>query len=161
MASPDMKRLWAPWRTTFLHGPRPRGCIFCRAKRRPANDRKTFVVARGRRAFALLNVYPYNNGHVMIAPYRHVGALDALHAEEWAELLRLLQRLLPKLKRHLHPHGVNVGLNLGRAAGAGIPGHLHLHVVPRWVGDVNFMPILTDAKVISQSLTELYRLLTQ
>ena len=155
------KRLWAPWRAVFLHGPKPRGCIFCHAGGTPRQDRKNLVVARSRHAFAMLNLYPYNNGHVMIAPARHVGATDQLRPEEWLAVLRLHQRLMPKLKRHLHPHGFNIGINQGRAAGAGILGHMHLHVVPRWVGDVNFMPIAGNTKVISQSLDELYRLLTR
>ena len=154
-----LQRLWAPWRTAFLRGPRPRGCIFCRAKRQPRDDRKHLVIARGDAAFVLLNLYPYNNGHVMIAPYRHVGRLERLRPGEWRDMLQQLQRVLPNFTRHLRPHGYNLGMNLGRAGGAGVPGHLHLHLVPRWVGDVNFMPLLTDAKVISQSLAELYRLL--
>lgn len=96
----------------------------------------------------------------MIAPYRHVGRLESLSPEEWAESLRLLQRLLQRLSETLHPHGFNLGLNLGRVAGAGIPGHLHLHLVPRWNADTNFMPVLAKTKIISQSLDELYRVLT-
>lgn len=110
--------------------------------------------------FALLNKYPYNNGHLMVAPYRHVGTLELLRAEEWSEILRMSQRLTKRLTETLKPHGFNMGLNLGRAAGAGIPGHLHLHIVPRWNGDTNFMPVLAQTKVISQSLDELYTVLT-
>ena len=108
----------------------------------------------------MLNLYPYNNGHAMVAPRRHVGALERLRAEEWADMLQLLQSLIRRLQAALHPHGFNVGINVGRAAGAGIPGHLHVHVVPRRNGDTNFMPLLGQTKVISQSLDELYRLLT-
>ena len=157
---PDVARLWAPWRSAFLAHRGPRRCIFCAATR-GRDDRKFRVVARGRLAFALLNRYPYNNGHVMVAPYRHVGRLEALKPEEWLESLRLSQRLITRLTRTIHPAGFNVGMNLGRVAGAGFPGHLHLHIVPRWNGDTNFMPILGGTKVISQSLDALYRLLTR
>jgi ATP adenylyltransferase len=127
--------------------------------KRSRRDRRHHVVARGEETFALLNRYPYNNGHLMIAPYRHVGALASLRPAEWTEMLRLARRLTSRLREVLHPHGFNLGVNLGRAAGAGIPGHLHLHVVPRWTGDTNFFPILSQTKVISQSLDELYTLL--
>ncbi len=151
-------RLWAPWRSRFLSQPKRRRCIFCTAKR-SKQDRRHYVIERGPRVFALLNLYPYNNGHLMIAPYRHVGALERLGVEEWTDMLRVTRRLMKRLKSRLHPHGFNVGLNLGRMAGAGIPGHLHLHLVPRWTGDTNFLPVLGHTKVISQSLDELYALL--
>ena len=154
----DFDRLWAPWRHALFTGRRPRGCIFCAAKRSRA-DRRTLVVERGKTVFAILNRYPYNNGHMMIAPYRHLNALEALRVEEWTEMLRLARTLLRRLNARLHPHGFNIGMNLGRAAGAGIPGHLHLHIVPRWTGDTNFMPLLTHARIISQSLDALQRLL--
>ena len=109
--------------------------------------------------FALLNRYPYNNGHLMIAPYRHIGTLASLNAAEWTETLRMSQRLTARLTRVLHPQGFNLGVNLGKAGGAGIPGHLHVHLVPRWNGDTNFMPVVANTKVISQSLEELYALL--
>lgn len=156
----DMQRLWAPWRNTFLTGPRRRGCIFCAAKR-SRRDRTHYVIARGTHVFALLNLYPYNNGHLMIAPYRHVGSLTMIRPAEWAELLRMAQRLTGRLNRTLRPHGFNIGINVGREAGAGIPGHLHVHVVPRWRGDTNCMPILTNTKIISQSLDELFSLLSR
>jgi ATP adenylyltransferase len=152
--------LWAPWRNAYLSQSEARRCIFCVAKRSRA-DRRHHVVSRGRRVFAILNRYPYTNGHLMIAPYRHVGTLAALRAQEWGELLKMLQRFTQRLGRTLRPHGFNLGLNVGRDAGAGIPGHLHVHLVPRWQGDTNFMPILADTKVVSQSLDELYTLLTR
>ena len=158
MSRANLDRLWAPWRSTFLSARKGGPCIFCRAKRARA-DRRHHVIARERVAFALLNRYPYNNGHVMVAPYRHVGELGALSPEEWIGIFRLSQRLVARLRRTLHPHGFNIGFNLGRVAGAGIPGHLHLHIVPRWNGDTNFMPVLANTKVVSQSLDELYRLL--
>jgi len=158
-ARPSLPRLWAPWRSAFLSKPAPRGCFFCAAKRSPKQDRARHVVARGRHVFLLLNRYPYNNGHVMIAPYRHVGQIEQLRPEEWADMLTMSQVAMRRLRRQIRPHGFNLGINLGRTAGAGVPGHLHLHVVPRWNGDTNFMPLLGGAKVISQSLEELYRLL--
>lgn len=153
-------RLWAPWRTVYLSQRGKHPCVFCVAMRSRA-DRRHHVVARGRRVFAVLNRYPYNNGHLMIAPYRHVGTLGAVHAEEWTELLSMAQRFTRRLTRALRPQGFNLGLNLGRVAGAGIPGHLHLHLVPRWQGDTNFMPVVAETKVVSQSLDELYTLLTR
>jgi len=157
------QQLWAPWRNAYISQVRARGegrrCIFCTAKRSRA-DRRHHVVARGRWVFALLNRFPYNNGHVMIAPYRHVGTLRDIRTAEWDELLKMLRDVTRRLDRTLRPHGFNLGLNVGRVAGAGIPGHLHVHLVPRWQGDTNFMPVLAGAKVVSQSLDDLYTLLT-
>ena len=153
-----LSRLWAPWRSAFISQRKRPGCIFCIAKR-SRQDRQHQVIARHAHVFALLNRYPYNNGHLMVAPYRHVGGLAALREPEWMGMLQLSRRLTDRLHRVLHPDGFNVGLNLGRAAGAGIPGHLHLHIVPRWNGDTNFMPVLTHTKIISQSLDELFTLL--
>ena len=153
-----LQRLWAPWRNRFIAHPHPHRCIFCTAKRSRA-DRAHYVVARGRHVFTILNLYPYNNGHVMIAPYRHVGTLTTLAPAEWGEMLQMSQRVMTRLTRLLRAQGFNVGINLGRVAGAGIPGHLHLHVVPRWQGDTNVMPIIAETKVISQSLDELYTML--
>lgn len=107
----------------------------------------------------MLNRYPYNNGHLMVVPYRHVGRLEQITAAEWTDLLAVSQALTRRLRAALRPDGFNLGLNVGRTAGAGFPGHLHLHLVPRWKGDTNFFPILAHTKVISQSLDELYRLL--
>ncbi len=156
----DLARLWAPWRSRYLTTTGRHRCVFCTA-RRSRDDVRHHVIARGRSVFAILNLYPYNNGHFMIAPYRHVGALEALRPREWAELLGMTRRLLRRLRARLHAQGFNLGINLGRAAGAGIPGHLHVHVVPRWVGDTNFMPVLGTTKVISQSLDELFALLAE
>ena len=153
-------RLWAPWRSKFLSQQPGRSCIFCAAKR-AGDDRRRLVVARGRRAFAILNLYPYNNGHVMVTPYRHVGDLARLRPEEWADMLALTKTLLARLKRELRPHGSNLGMNLGRVGGAGVPGHVHLHLVPRWIGDTNFMPVVAGTKVISQSLEDVRRRLTK
>ena len=155
---PDLDRLWAPWRSQFLSRKKPGRCIFC-AAHASRRDREHHVVARGTRVFVLLNRYPYNNGHLMIAPVRHVGSLEAIRPAEWAEMLVMSRRLMARLRRAIRPKGWNLGINLGRIAGAGIPGHVHLHIVPRWNGDANFMPIFGGARVVSQSLDELYGLL--
>lgn len=157
------KRLWAPWRQRYLArvgGSRSpsSGCLFCR-KGRSRRDAADLVLERGVYGFSLLNLFPYNNGHLMVAPYRHVGKLESLRQGEWVELWQLAQAAIRRCDRALSPQGYNVGINLGRAAGAGIPGHLHLHIVPRWVGDTNFMPVLSETKVVSQSLKSAYRLL--
>lgn len=157
-----LERVWAPWRMSYLRRvrtPRSGACIFCLAKR-SRDDRAHHVIARGRHVFCLLNRYPYLNGHLMVSSYRHVGALDRLTSAELSELLRLTTRMMALLKRTLRPGGFNVGMNVGRVAGAGIPGHLHLHIVPRWEGDTNFMPMIAHTRVIPQSLDALYHLLT-
>lgn len=154
----DIARLWAPWRSSFLKQRGRRRCFLCAAKASKA-DRRHYVVARGPEVFAVLNLYPYNNGHVMIAPYRHVGQLGRLTRAEWDGMLVLSQRITKRLARTIHPHGYNLGMNLGRIGGAGVPGHLHLHLVPRWKGDTNFMTVAGNTKVVSQSLDELYTLL--
>lgn len=151
-----MARLWAPWRTEYIATlGRRSGCIFCQA-RRSRDDRQAHVLYRGRRVFCLLNRYPYNPGHLMIAMNRHVGDLAKLSPQEASELMQAAARMTTVLRRVFRSQGFNIGLNLGRAAGAGIPGHLHLHVVPRWNGDTNFMPIVGEMKVISTSLDAIY-----
>jgi len=159
VSSNSLERLWAPWRRTFLSKPSGGRCFFCVAARAKGAERRYQVIFRDGPVFALLNRYPYNNGHVMVAPIRHVGQLERLTDAEWLGLLRAARRLVTQLRRRLNAQGFNVGANLGRVAGAGVPGHLHLHVVPRWKGDTNFMPILSHTKVISQSLDELYTML--
>ena len=158
MSTTKINRLWAPWRAHFVTHQTVKGCIFCRALREK-KDRKHYVIHRGQRVFAILNLYPYNNGHIMIAPRRHIGDLVKLSPKELGEILALAQRLIKQMRSALHAQGFNIGMNLGRIGGAEIPGHLHLHVVPRWNGDTNFMPILAQTKVISQSLAEVYKLL--
>ncbi len=159
----NQKRIWAPWRQAYItstHAPGTRDCLFCQ-KGRSKLDAKNFVVKRGAHGFSLLNLFPYSNGHMMVAPYRHVGHLSRLSKTEWLDLLELANDAMERLGQGLKPHGYNVGLNFGRVAGAGIPGHLHLHIVPRWKGDTNFMPIFSGTKVISQSLDAAYRLLVR
>ncbi len=157
-----MKKLWAPWRVKYLSaiGKKQKGCVFCRMLRQN-KDRQNLIFARSRYAFAVLNLYPYNNGHVLVMPLRHVADWDRMPAVERTDLLELLIRTEKLLKKVLKPEGFNIGMNVGKAAGAGFPGHLHIHVVPRWHGDVNFMPVLSETKVISQSLATLHGLLVK
>jgi len=155
-----MERLWAPWRLQYVKSAATTdddGCVFC--AKLGADDREALVLHRGTRCFAMLNLYPYTNGHLMVAPLRHLATPGELDAEERAELWELLDHSLGVLDRTLRPHGSNVGVNLGRAAGAGVEGHLHLHVVPRWNGDVNFMPVLADVRVMAQHLDDTWQLL--
>ena len=155
------QRLWAPWRSGYISQTR-RGrstCVFCAAKR-VKQDRAAQVVHRGHEVFCLLNRYPYNAGHLMVAPYRHIGVLSRLNPQESAELFAVTAQMVERLTKLLRPQGFNIGINLGRAAGAGIPGHLHMHIVPRWVGDTNFMPVVGGTRVISHALDALYQRLT-
>ena len=155
-----MKRLWAPWRIGYVSGKKkPKGCLFC-AMTKGRRDEKNYVVLRTPLSFAVLNLFPYNNGHVMIVPKRHVRSLDLLSEQELMDLLRCLKMAQANLKRILKPHGFNIGINEGAMAGAGIDKHLHIHLVPRWKGDVNFMPVLSSTKIISQSLDALYKAFT-
>lgn len=137
-------------------------CLFCTILSRDAiHDREQLVLLRGPRVFVVLNRYPYSNGHLMIVPNAHVASFEDLDADTSAELMSLLQRSLAALRPAVRPEGFNVGANLGRVAGAGVPGHVHLHVVPRWLGDNNFMPVVADTRLIPQLLDETYDLLQQ
>ncbi len=152
-----MKRLWAPWRIAYIREiEKIEGCIFC-VKPQENRDDENFLLYRGKTAFVLLNIFPYNSGHLMVAPYRHTALLEDLSPEEARELWHLVTVAVQALKRTFQPDGFNVGLNLGRAAGAGFDQHLHVHIVPRWVGDTNFMPVIGDTKVIPEGLEETYR----
>jgi ATP adenylyltransferase len=133
----------------------PGGCLFC-DKLALGDDQKALILTRTELAFAILNAYPYNPGHLMVAPIRHVGELEDLKADELAATSELLQRSLRGLRESSNADGFNVGMNLGRVAGAGVPGHLHWHVVPRWNGDTNFMPVVGETKVLSELLAETY-----
>jgi ATP adenylyltransferase len=147
------ERLWAPWRLEYIkRADEDDGCVFCRAAARP--DEQSLVVHRGEHTFALLNKYPYTSGHLMVAPYRHVGEFGELTDDEALELHRLAQHALEALGAAYGPHGYNLGWNLGRVAGAGVLDHVHEHVVPRWGGDTNFMPVLADVKVLPEHLAE-------
>jgi ATP adenylyltransferase len=152
-----MNKLWAPWRVKYVTKMinKTKACVFCRLGK-SKDDKKNLVFARGKYCFAVLNLFPYNNGHAMILPYRHVAELKLLRKEERQEFFDLLSDVQGLLDEALCPDGYNVGMNLGRVAGAGFPGHLHIHIVPRWHGDVNFMPVVANTKVISQSLGDVY-----
>jgi ATP adenylyltransferase len=159
-----MDNLWAPWRLSYVAAAKPPSgedpCFICRGLAE-TNDRENLIAWRGPRSVVVLNRFPYNNGHLLVAPLAHKGALDELDADEILETTDTLRRMLRHLSALMHPDGYNIGLNLGRVAGAGLPGHLHWHIVPRWNGDTNFMPVLADTKVIVQSLDALYELLTR
>jgi len=155
-----MKNLWAPWRCEFILSEKEKGCILCkRLKKR--NDDKNLILFRGKSCFVILNRFPYNSGHLMVSPKRHLGKLERLKDSEMLELMKLVQLSVMVLKEVFKPHGFNLGMNLQRISGAGIADHLHIHVVPRWNGDTNFMPILADTKVVSISLNEAYKKLKE
>jgi ATP adenylyltransferase len=149
------KPLWAPWRMEFIRSEKPTGCIFCEFPAAPeSEDRKNLVVHRSAHAFTCLNRYPYNSGHLMVIPRLHLADLGALPADAYADLGEEVRRAAAVLHAVYAPDGLNVGMNLGRAAGAGIADHLHWHVVPRWAGDNNFMPVLADQRVVVEALDE-------
>ncbi len=172
--SVNLERIWAPWRLEYIRGEAPKAKPLARAALLPGADAECFlcqcapegddaarlVVARNELGITVLNRYPYNNGHLLVAPRRHVGRLDDLRDQEQLELGRMLTRMVGLLEQTMGPDGFNVGLNLGRAGGAGVPEHLHWHIVPRWSGDTNFMPTLAGVRVIPQSLEALWELLT-
>ena len=155
-----MKHLFATWRMAYIEAPKHEGCIFCDfpAERR---DEERYILARGEECFVILNVYPYNPGHFMVVPYRHTNLYERLSAAEHAEMTQLISKGMETLKREMWPDGFNVGMNLGKPAGAGVEGHLPMHVVPRWNGDNNFMPVLTDTRVLPEALDATYRKLKQ
>jgi ATP adenylyltransferase len=155
-----MKVLWAPWRGEYLTAERKGGCIFCE-ETVEKNDEKNYIFYRGRLVFGILNRFPYNSGHLMIAPYRHVANIQDLEVEEWTGMLELLKDSVRALDDFMHPHGYNIGFNAGGAAAGGGFEHLHMHVVPRWSGDTNFMPVLADTKVISEHMDNTYKKLSE
>jgi ATP adenylyltransferase len=155
------QRIWAPWRLAYVKGAGKDGeeeCIFC-AKPRQEDDEANLIVHRGQHSLVMLNRFPYTNGHLMVAPYEHTGRLQDLPAETVAEVMALAQRGMERLEQVYEPQGYNVGFNQGRVAGAGVEHHIHMHVVPRWGGDTNFMPVIADARVMPQSLEESYEAL--
>ncbi len=155
-----MKRIWAPWRMTYIKEAREgtEGCLFCRLLAEK-NDAKNFILYRGKTAFVMLNKYPYTNGHIMVVPYLHTSMIHDLSPEEHSELGALLAQSCDHLTTMAKPHGFNIGMNLGLIAGAGVADHVHYHVVPRWSGDTNFMPVISDTRVISESLEAVYEAL--
>ena len=158
-----MDRLWSPWRLAYIEGPKDKStCVFCRhAEEARANpdDPDSLVLTTGAHAYVVLNRYPYNNGHLMVVPYAHVDTIAALDGETLTEMMELVQRSQAVLAEAMRPQGFNLGMNQGRAAGAGIADHVHMHLLPRWIGDTNFMPALGDVRVMPQHLDETYQLL--
>jgi ATP adenylyltransferase len=151
-------RIWAPDRFKYVTGAAKdieEDCIFC-AKPAEEEDAANLIVHRGERSFVILNLFPYTNGHLMVAPYEHTGRLQDLPVETTAEMMALAQKAMGRLEEVYEPHGFNVGLNQGRVAGAGVEHHIHLHVVPRWGGDTNFMPVIADTRVMPQTLEQSY-----
>ncbi len=151
------KRLWTPWRMEYiLDGSKGGGCIFCDYPKEE-DDRKSLILFRGEKTFVIMNRYPYSNGHLMITPYSHISDVSLLSGEEMLELSSEIKRSVALLKKAMFPDGFNIGMNMGKAAGAGIDDHLHMHIVPRWKGDTNFMPVLSDTRVMPEALDETYR----
>jgi ATP adenylyltransferase len=152
------QRIWAPWRLSYVKDAskdKESECIFCAALD-AGDDEANLIVARGERCFVILNKFPYTNGHLMVAPYEHVAQLQALDEETLAEMMTLAQRGMSALEESYAPHGYNVGFNQGRVAGAGVEHHIHMHVVPRWGGDTNFMSVIADTRVMAQTLEQTY-----
>jgi len=153
----ERKNLWAPWRIKYVQGLTQEGtCFLCDYIASPEEDVKNFVLWRTSEAIVVFNRFPYNNGHLLIAPIRHIASLEQLTDVEMTAMIRLIRDCQKALWLAIRPHGFNIGMNFGRCAGAGLPGHVHAHVVPRWDGDTSFMHVCSDTDVISQSMTELY-----
>lgn len=152
-----MEQLWAPWRIEYVAGDNEeKGCIFCLSETSDEDDER-LVVHRGRKAFVILNRYPYTNGHLMVTPFRHCSSIDDFSEDEALEIHRLLVLSRRALEAAFRPDGFNIGLNLGRSAGAGVPGHVHYHVVPRWTGDTNFMTLFGEVRVIPEHIEATFR----
>lgn len=154
-----MQVIWAPWRMEYIGGEKSSGCIFCEKPK--GDDSKMLILFRGRYSFAMMNKYPYNSGHIMVAPYKHTSDLEALSSEEFSGLFKLFAISINILKEKFNADGINAGLNLGKVAGAGVEDHVHLHIVPRWNGDTNFMPVIAETKVMPQHLEGTYNLLKE
>lgn len=150
-----MERLWAPWRMRYILGDKDGRCIFCAAGA-DGHDEENQVLSRSSKCLVMMNRFPYNNGHIMLAPLRHAGTLEELDDAEMLDLMQMVRLSLKVLRAELSPEGFNVGCNLGHTAGAGIADHVHLHIVPRWDGDTNFMPVLSETKVINEALRQTY-----
>ena len=153
-----MERLWRPWRINYVRNIesfRDEECIFC-SKAELSDDKESLILYRGDTAFIIMNLYPYNTGHVMVTPYRHVGELELLEEAEMKELMDLTALAIKAIKREMNPQGFNLGINLGKAAGAGFDEHVHMHIVPRWQGDTNFMPVVGESKVMPENIADTY-----
>ncbi|MBN2511397.1 MAG: HIT domain-containing protein [Sedimentisphaerales bacterium] len=158
----ERNNLWAPWRIKYIQGLSQKSpCFLCDYIAAPQDDAQNFVLWRTADAVVVFNRFPYNNGHLLIAPTRHIGSMEQATESELLSMTRLIRDTQKLLSAAIHPHGFNVGMNFGRCAGAGLPDHMHIHVVPRWNGDTNFMHVCSDTDVISQSMTDLYALLLE
>lgn len=147
-----MKRLPTPWRRNYIEGQaKEDGCVFCNAITKPADYPKSLIVHRGQRAFVIVNLYPYTNGHLMVAPMEHKASLELLDAETRAEMMELMTQAIAILRKVYNPHAFNVGANIGKAAGAGVPDHVHMHIVPRWSGDASFMSVIGETRVLPET----------
>jgi len=155
------KALWSPWRSDFILGDKEKGCVFCKLTKEKKTNFKNLILYRTEKSFIVMNKYPYNGGHLLIVPNRHIGVLERLTEKESIELMKLSQLSVSVMKKCLRPQAFNLGMNLGRPAGAGIPRHLHMHVVPRWMGDANFMPIIGQTKVHSIPMKYIYDVLAE
>ncbi|MCD6129387.1 MAG: HIT domain-containing protein [Deltaproteobacteria bacterium] len=152
-----MDRLWAPWRIKYVLSIKDeKGCFLC-SKLKENDDEKNHVIARGKYCFVVINIYPYNPGHLMVVPNRHTADITSLSSEEVAELYGFVRKAISVIDKSMQPDGYNIGMNLGKIAGAGVKDHMHIHIVPRWSSDTNFMPIISDTKVIAESNDEVYR----
>ncbi len=151
-----MEYIWAPWRIQYIQMEKPEGCILC-AKPKESDDVGNYVLFRGEKNFIILNSYPYNPGHLMVAPYRHVSGPEKLTEDERSEHFALVSRCVEVLRAEFNPGGFNIGINIGIAAGAGIEDHVHTHVIPRWNGDTNFVTVVSDVRVIPEALAETYQ----
>ncbi|MEM7009013.1 MAG: HIT domain-containing protein [Thermodesulfobacteriota bacterium] len=154
-----MKTLWAPWRIEYITGEKNEGCIFCN-KPKEGKDKENLILYKGESSFIIMNRYPYSNGHLMAVPYRHTNNMSELNENERLELMNLTTKCI-EILNVMKPDGFNVGMNLGTAGGAGIDDHLHFHIVPRWSGDTNFMPLIADVKVMPEYLEDTYETLIQ
>ncbi len=155
-----MDVLWSPWRYDYITGierPAASGCVFCDVLNNSAGDEEKFILTRAEFNFVILNIYPYTSGHLMIVPYDHIATLDKAGKQTTDEMMDLTKRAQAAIDEVYHPDGINLGMNLGRAAGAGVEGHFHMHVLPRWVGDVNFMTAIGQTRTIPEALTETYK----
>lgn len=150
-----MEHIWAPWRIDYLQMEKPDGCIFCEEPKED-NDAANYILYRGEHNFVIMNSYPYNPGHLMVAPYRHLDSLEKLTEAELHEHYEIVRWSVTVLRQVFSPAGFNVGMNLGRVAGAGIEDHIHTHIVPRWLGDTSFMPVLADVRVIPEAMADTY-----
>lgn len=157
-----MKEIWAPWRMEYIlaNSKEHDGCFLCE-KAAQENDEENYILYRGQHNYVILNAYPYNSGHLMVVPYKHGGDMEALSADEMADHLRIVSKSLKAMKEAIEAQGFNIGMNIGKVAGAGVTDHLHTHIVPRWEGDTNFMPVIADIKVVPEGLKETYRKLKE